>query len=115
LKRRDWRDGSAVKRIDWSARCPEFNSQQPRGDFSTICNGIHYPLLLCLKIVTVYSYTQILKKRKIDEEIKTFQVKHKPKPIHEHQSQQCRKKKQKKNINLTQWGGEQQGISFTAD
>lgn len=24
-------------------------------------------------------------------------------------------KKKKKNINLTQWGGEQQGISFTAD
>jgi hypothetical protein len=30
-KRRDWRDGSAVKSTDCSSRGPEFNSQQPHG------------------------------------------------------------------------------------
>jgi hypothetical protein len=34
------RDGSAVKSTDYSSRGPEFNSQQPHGNSTTICNGI---------------------------------------------------------------------------
>jgi hypothetical protein len=46
-----------VKSTDCSSRGPEFNSQQPHGG-STVCNGVRCPLLVCLKTVTGYSYTE---------------------------------------------------------
>ena len=35
-----WRDGSLVESTNCSSRGPEFKSQQPRGGFTTICDGI---------------------------------------------------------------------------
>jgi hypothetical protein len=39
-----------------TSRGPESNSQQPHGGSTTICGGIQYPLLVCLKTAIVYSY-----------------------------------------------------------
>jgi hypothetical protein len=52
-----WRDGSVVKSTD----CPSKRSwvQFPVTPWwlTTVCNGIWYPLLACLKTTMVYSYT----------------------------------------------------------
>jgi hypothetical protein len=51
-----WRDGLVAKSTDCSSRSPEFDSQQPHvGSQPSIYNQC--PLLVCLKIATVYSYT----------------------------------------------------------
>jgi hypothetical protein len=49
-----WRDCSVVKSTGCSSRGPEFNSTWW---LTTICNGIWYLLLVCLKTATVYSHT----------------------------------------------------------
>jgi hypothetical protein len=41
---RGWRDGSVVKRTDYSSRGPEFNSQQPNGGSQPLM-GVWCPLL----------------------------------------------------------------------
>jgi hypothetical protein len=63
-----WRDGSVVKRTDCSSRGPEFKSPATTWWLTTICNGIRCPLLVCLKVATVYLNIIInksLKKNKI--------------------------------------------------
>jgi len=50
-----WRDSSVVKSTDCSSRGPEFNSQQPHGGSQPSVMRSDWPLLVCLKIIAVYS------------------------------------------------------------
>ena len=53
--------GSAVKSTDCSSRSLrdlKFNSQQPHGGFTTICNGIWCPLLERMTMNSLYIYMQ---------------------------------------------------------
>jgi hypothetical protein len=49
-----WRGGSVVESTNCSSRGPEFNSQQPHGGSQPPVMGS--PLLVSLKIATMYSY-----------------------------------------------------------
>jgi len=51
--------GGMAQRLRTLAALPEVLSSIPATTWwlTTICNGIWCPLLVCLKIVTVYSYT----------------------------------------------------------
>jgi hypothetical protein len=51
-----WRVGSEVKNTSFPSRGPEFNSQQPHGGLTTICNGIWCPLLVCLSFLFFFFF-----------------------------------------------------------
>jgi hypothetical protein len=53
-KAKSWRDGSTAKSTDYSPGGPEFKSQQPHSSSQPSIMRSDAPLLVCLKIATVY-------------------------------------------------------------